>query len=249
MKKILLLLSCGLFAMNVFAQDGPITDTTVTSGNSSSKSKVNFSAKANDHFLLQLGYAGWNGKPDTINTTGLPRAFNMYLMFDFPFKTNPKLSVAIGPGISTEHIYFSKTRIGLADRTTNLSFKNVSDTSYFKKYKLATAWLEAPIELRFRSNPDNPNKGYKAAIGIKVGTLLNAHTKGKNLRTTDGAVLPYTEKIISKKYFNTTRFSATARFGWGHYSLYGSYQLNSLFKEGVAPDVRPFQIGLTLSGL
>ncbi|MEJ0104210.1 MAG: hypothetical protein WDO19_17320 [Bacteroidota bacterium] len=38
---------------------------------------------------------------------------------------------------------------------------------------------------------------------------------------------------------------------WGMdiFTLFGSYQVGSLFKEGLGPDVRPYSIGLTLSGL
>ncbi|MEJ0104211.1 MAG: hypothetical protein WDO19_17325 [Bacteroidota bacterium] len=33
----------------------------------------------------------------------------------------------------------------------------------------------------------NPGKSWKIALGIKVGTLLNAHTKGKNMAEQPGA--------------------------------------------------------------
>ena len=52
-------------------------------------SNVNLTARPNDHFMMQFGYNGWSQMPDTINTKGLSRSFNMYFMFDFPFKTNP----------------------------------------------------------------------------------------------------------------------------------------------------------------
>jgi hypothetical protein len=41
-----------------------------------------------DHFMIQLGGAYWQNKPDSITTTGFSRTFNMYLMLDFPFHTN-----------------------------------------------------------------------------------------------------------------------------------------------------------------
>ena len=56
-------------------------------------------------------------------------------------------------------------------------------------------------------------------------------------------------KESSKRFFNTTRIIGTARIGWGHFILYGSYQSHALFKEGVAAEIRPYSIGLTLSGL
>jgi hypothetical protein len=90
----------------------------------------------------------------------------------------------------------------------------------------------------------------KAAIGLKAGLLLNAHTKGKTLEDkNDNTLNGYTLKENSKRYFNTNRISAMARIGYGHFSLFGSYQLTPLFKEGVAATIRPMTIGLTISGL
>ncbi len=241
MKKIFFVAITCLIITSIFAQDEPKPD---------SKKKPNLTGRANDHFLLQLGITNWAGIPDSINTKGLSRSFNMYFMFDFPFKTNPRLSIGIGAGIGTDNIYFDKTYVGIKDATSTLRFQDLSDTSHFKKYKLSTAILEAPLELRFSSNPATPNKSFKVALGIKVGTLLNAHTKGKTWQNaTGGTLLAYTEKQTSKRFFNSNRFVATARVGYGVFSVFGSYQLNSLFKEGLGPDVRPYTIGLTISGL
>jgi hypothetical protein len=56
-------------------------------------------------------------------------------------------------------------------------------------------------------------------------------------------------KESSKRFFNKNRLSGMVRVGYGHFSLFGSYQFTPLFKEGGGPVVRPFSIGLTLSGL
>ncbi|MDQ6608737.1 MAG: hypothetical protein M3Y85_02830, partial [Bacteroidota bacterium] len=52
--------------------------------------------RAKDHFLIQVGGASWQNRPDSIKISGFSRTFNFYLMWDFPFKTSPKLSVALG---------------------------------------------------------------------------------------------------------------------------------------------------------
>ncbi|HEU4632613.1 MAG TPA: outer membrane beta-barrel protein [Flavisolibacter sp.] len=225
----------------VFAQDTTVTRTAPTR-------PANIGGY--DHFMLQLGYTTWQGKPDSIHTGGLPRTFNVYFMFAFPFKTNPHLSVAIGPGIATDHIFFEDTYVGIKDNTPTLAFRDVGDTTHFKKYKLATAYLEAPVELRYSSNPDNDKRSFKVALGAKVGTLLSAWVKGKKLADkNDNDLASYTLKEKSKRFFNTNRLSVMGRIGYGKFSLFTSYTINPLFKEGVAPTVRPLTIGLTLSGL
>ena len=57
-------------------------------------------------------------------------------MFDFPFKTYPKLSMGFGPGIASDHISFSKTFVGIKDNTSTIHFTNQADTNHFKKTKL-----------------------------------------------------------------------------------------------------------------
>jgi len=251
MKKALLSAFALFLLVSAFAQDS-LTSVAPAEVKTAAKKKKEFdlSNRSGDHLLIQLGYAGWNGTPDSINTGGLPRSFNAYFMFDFPFKNNPRISAAIGLGVGTDHIYFKKTSVGIKDATETIQFRNLADTNHFKKYKLATTWLEAPIELRYSSRPDQPGKSFKVAIGVKVGTLLKAGTKGKNWENKAGnTILSYTEKISSKRFFNTIRVVPTLRVGYGHVSLYGAYTVGNVFKEGLGPEVKAYSIGLTLSGL
>ncbi len=246
MKKILLL----SFILPAFYLANAQVDSTVAVPKKTPRSQVDLSNRAGDHFLFQIGFDNWAGKPDSIHTKGFSRSFNFYLMFDFPFKTDPRWSVGIGLGVGTSNIYFDKQLVEVAGSTQTLRFRNVADTNNFKKYKLATAYLEAPVELRFTADPLHSGKSFKVAIGAKVGFLANAHTKAKTLRNKSGGVITnYVEKINSKKYFNGNRLVVTGRVGYGSISLFGTYQVNNFLKEGVGPNIKPYSIGLTLSGL
>ncbi len=242
MKKILSLSVCALLALSLSAQETPEAP-------KKKKEPINLTNRANDHFLLQFGYTGWNGLPDTITKSGLSKSINVYFMLDYPFKTNPKMSIAIGAGVGTDHITFTKTYVGIKDATPTIRFTNQSDTNNFKKTKLATAYLEAPLELRFSADPMT-GKGFKMALGVKVGMLINAHTRNTKFQNKAGTALnDFVMKESSKRFFNKSRIAATARFGYGHFSLYGAYQLTPVFKDGLGPVVRPYSIGITLSGL
>ena len=255
MKKLITLSLALAFVLPLFAQDS--TKTAAPAPASASKKKVwKYNPnRANDHFMIQLGYNGWASKPDTIATKGIPRTFNMYFMFDFPFKTSPRFSVGIGAGLGTDNFYLDKMSIDIAGRNSNtLAFK--LDSNYFKKYKIATTYLEIPVELRFAADPDNTNKSWKMAVGGKIGTLLSAMTKGKNLMSSKGGTINnYTEKIKSKRYFNSTRLAVTGRISKGVFGIFGQYQINQFIKDGAVPagsplvDIRPFTIGLSISGL
>jgi hypothetical protein len=56
-------------------------------------------------------------------------------------------------------------------------------------------------------------------------------------------------KENSKRYFNGSRLSLTGRVGYGNFSVFGSYQVNTFLKDGVGADIKPLQIGLCISGL
>src|SRR5688572_6361301 len=243
MKKIALFALCCILINALFAQDSISTVP-------KKKQPINLAGRANDHLLLQFAYTDWAGTPDSIRTKGFSRSFNVYFMFDFPFKTNPKLSVALGPGVASDHILFDETYVAIKDIATTLRFENQSDTNHFKKTKLNTTYFEVPLEFRYVANPLNSDNSFKFALGIKGGFLASAHTRNVDLENkNDVSLNEYTMKEKSKRYFNTTRILATARIGFGHFTAYGSYQMTSLFKEGASADIKPWSIGLTLSGL
>lgn len=216
------------------------------------KKTFDLANRAADHFMIQLALNSWQGAPDSISNhiSGFQRSANVYVMLDKPFKANPRFSIAAGIGVGTGNIYFKKMIVDIGSTNTLLPFRAVDSTDNYKKFKLSTAYLEVPLELRFTADPSLANKTFKAALGIKIGTMVNAHTKGKGLRNVSGTVInSKTVKESTKSYFNTTRLAATARVGYGNFSLFGAYSLTGLFKDGVAADIKGMQIGLTFSGL
>jgi hypothetical protein len=234
MKKVLVLCLCSISAFVVLGQDSPKVTDTVKPGKPAKKdwSKVTL-ARSSDHFLLQFGLDRWADSPDSINIKGLSRSFGVYLMMDFPFKTNPHFSIALGVGVSSSNMYFEDTYIDISGKTnTTLRFQDVKDTTHFKKFKMQTAFAEIPLEFRYASNPENTNKSWKIAVGAKIGTMLSAGTKGKNLLNgSGGTVNEFTQKEKSKRFFNKTRFAVTGRIGYGAFSLFTVYQVNPYIKE------------------
>jgi hypothetical protein len=208
--------------------------------------------RAGDHFMVQLGLDNWAGAPDSISSRmgGFSRGVNVAIMINKPFKSDPRWSVAFGLGISNSNIFFKNTSVDLKSSSTLLPFRKTDSTDHFKKYKLATTFAEAPIELRYTFDPVNQKKSWKIAVGVKVGTMLNAHTKGKTLQNKSNTTInAYTEKISKRTFFNSTRLAATARVGIGNFSLFGSYSITALVKDVSGAAIRPYQIGLCLSGL
>ena len=215
--------------------------------------KISLNNRANDHFMVQLGYDGWAQIPDTIKTKGFSHSVSVYIMLDFPFKSDPRFSAGLGLGVSGSSIKFGSTQPNIIALTNTLPFPDYSGTNtanHFKKYKLVSTYVEAPVELRFVADPENSDRSWKAAIGVKAGFLVNVHTRGKTLINAAGTTLNnYTEKESSKNFFSGTRLAGTARIGYGHVSLFGQYQITNFIKDGRGPNVHPYSIGITFSGL
>ena len=251
MKKIAAVVAC-LFALTFsFAQDTLVNITTPPIDREPIK-PLKISNRSGDHLMIQISSDHLSNMPDSISShqKGLSRGFNAYFMFDKPFRSSPKFSIGIGVGVGTSNIFFKKMAVDLKAGGDILPFRAQDSTDHFKKYKLTTAFAEVPLEFRFTSNSDDPNRSFKIALGAKFGTILNAHTKGKTLQNkNNNTVNNYIQKENTRRLLNGTRFMGTARVGYGIISLFGAYQLNNLLKDGAGADMKLYQVGITLSGL
>lgn len=238
MKKIIGMLGLALaFSTMTQAQDN---------ASGTKEPKKNIAKPSRDFVMFQITYENWANTPDNVKIGGIGRGFNAYLCYDFPISKS-NFSFAAGIGIANSNIYFDNQRAVMNTSSSSITFQNVDTAGVdnYKKNKLATSYLEAPFELRFYGNKANRNRGFKAAIGMRVGILVGAHSKDKH--NTTGTMI--VEKTNTKRYMETWRFAPTARIGWGNFSLYGSYNLSRLFKNGAGPEVYPYSIGLCITGL
>ena len=245
MKKVILsAVSILLFGSLVIAQTPTSKDAT----------KIDLTGRAADHLMLQFGSDMWTGKPDSVKTSGFSRHFNAYFMYDVPFKKDPHYSVAFGLGVGTSNIFLDNhTYADVKSPSSTLPFHHIDSISnHFSKQKLTTIYLQAPVELRYYSDPAHPNKSWKTAVGFKLGTLLKGYSKAKNFVRSDGSTVygsTYIEKEYNKRWFDATDVTLTGRFGYGIISLDAGYQVTGVFRDGLGPVVNKFSIGITMSGL
>lgn len=223
------------------------------------KKAWDLSKRAADHFMFQLGYDNWAGKPDSANIKGFNHSLNFYFMMDFPFKTDPRLSMGVGLGLGSSQIYFDKTYPQIAAyNNTTLAFATgvsgsggaSSSADHYKRFKLVTNYLEIPVELRFALDPEHMDKSWKFAVGTKIGFLIAAYTKAVDPEDVTGHVIAGTvEKESSKQFFSSFKFAPTIRVSKGVIGIFGQFQANSLLKAGAGNSVFPFAGGIVLSGL
>jgi hypothetical protein len=244
MKKVILstisFLCFGLFAQ---AQTTSNTDT-----------KIDLTGRPADHLMIQFGSDQLGSRPDSVKTSGFSRHFNVYFMYDKPFKKNPKYSVAYGVGIGTSNIFFDPhTYVNIKSSGTTLPFQHLdSNANHFAKQKITTIYLQAPVEIRYFSDPAHPGKSWKAAAGIKIGQLLSAYTKSKNYQTASGNSIygkTYIEKQQDTRFFNGTDITLTGRVGYGILSFDMGYCPTGFLRDGYGATMNKLSFGLTISGL
>ncbi len=211
----------------------------------SEKAQAEIQKPSRDFVMLQFTHNSWENKPDSVQIKGIGRGFSGYLNYDFPISKS-NFSFAAGIGINVSNIYFKDQELVFTDTgVAGQQVRFIPESIDYKRYKLTTTYLEAPFELRYFGNKANRNRGFKAAVGLKVGTIVGAHTKGRY--TVEGQKM--TEKVNTRRYFETWNFAGTARIGWGNISIVGNYNITNLFKENEGPAVVPYSIGICLSGL
>ena len=246
MKKVILsAVSILFFGMFLNAQ------TAVTTGSK----KLDLTGRPADHLMFQFGADTWTSTPDSVNLGGgFSRHFNMYFMYDKPFSTNPKYSVAFGGGLGTSNMFFdNRTYVDVKSTSNTLPFRKIdAAANHFSKFKVTTIYFEAPVELRYFSDPAHPGKSWKAAAGFKLGTLLRSYSKGKNMVSSSGTSIngkTYIQKEQNKRFFNSTSIALTARGGYGIFSVDVGYQVNGVLRDSFGPVMNKFSAGFTISGL
>ena len=76
--------------------------------------------------------------------------------------------------------------------------------------------------------------------GIEGGVKITAKMKNK---TADGDK----KKDRDDFYINPFTYNLAARIGFGDFGLYGTYQMQSLFKKNKGPELYPFAAGITFN--
>ncbi len=124
---------------------------------------------------------------------------------------------------------------------------NWSDTYATHKSMLALNYIDVPVEFRFSTNPDDPSRSFKVALGGRVGYLVNSHTKLKYKE--DGDL----KTLKNKQDFNLSpiRYGAYMKIFIGNFSFFGVYNINPMFREGKGPaetKTSYYTVGISVSG-
>lgn len=248
MKYLLLLIFTCFSFISTYGQEYAQDDEFAKS-KEKAQSTINETA-SRDRVVVELTFDNWFHKVDSLQTKWHSLGFNFHFMYDMIIKKS-SFSFAPGIGIGTSHIY-NNSEIVKTDSTSFFRPIGDGDTkggytiNNLKGNKLTLVYLDVPLELRYRAKPNDKNKAFKMAIGIKGSVLVQNHTKTK---FTDS--LGDTKKIkdINNKDLLKFKAAATFRIGYGPFNVLAAYSLTNLFKKDRGPVVTPFSLGISFNGL
>ncbi len=211
-----------------------------------------FQKYSKDRFAIDFNGTNWIYKGSDAGMNGLKtkawsRGINIYFYWDFRFKKS-RVSFAPGIGYSCSNIY---SRHGLIEDSAGTHFealptKDAQDRDIaYKVNKVTLQYVDIPLELRIKTNPDKFNNCFKFAIGFKAGIRVDAHTKIKT--KIDNKVKVDVQRRFPD--FNLWHMGPTFRFGYSSFNITAYYGVLGVFKKDKGPKANEFAIGISFNGL
>lgn len=190
--------------------------------------------------------------PNDFKLGAFNRGINVYFMYDVAFgkkKIVKNFSIAPGIGVGSENYYFKNYKLTWHyDSLTR--FKPLGDSISSKNSKLNMTYIDIPIELRYRSEPNKKTgMSWKIAVGFKFGFLVGSKWKYKGEdpnKGTNGESV--TIKDIGVANMSKFRYGPTIRGGYGPVSIFAYYSVGSAFSTK-GPKMNPIVFGISINGL
>jgi len=224
MKKNLLLVCALFFCVSLaFSQDKePI--------------KIPKFGKKEDRLILNFNWDNWLNASTGIEVKGFRSRGFSFLLMNEKILGKGNAAIGFGLGFSSQNVHSNTFPTYSPDGShTFLSPVNGD----YDLNKLSCNFLDAALELRFRTNENAKEKRFKVSLGIKGGYLVQSHTKYED---SNGKVKTYDIKNLSK-----FQYGPTARIAYGNWGFSGYYSLVNLFKDGKGPEVVPVSMGISLA--
>jgi hypothetical protein len=172
------------------------------------------------------------------------RGINIYFYYDFRIKKS-RVSFAPGIGYGAVNIYHRNELV--ESRENGISFEKMDATKLenIKVNKVTLQYLDIPLELRIRTNPDKADNFWKFAIGFKAGIRVDSHIK-QTIKDDNG-----TKVYVERRFpdFNLFRAGPTLRIGYSVFNITAYYGVVDVFKTGRGPKANEFAIGISFNGL
>jgi hypothetical protein len=219
--------------------------------------KVKTAARPNipGSFIIDFGFNQPINEPANFdNDFWGSRTVNLYYQYPIRFgRSHFSFNPAIGLSLErwkfkNQYMLYDPDEPTAAVRVERYSL--VPGVDFFpeiKKIMLITNYVEAPIEIRFDTKPEDISRSINFALGGRIGVLFDSQQKVK-----------YREDEQWKKSkqkedwgLNFLRYGVYTRIGVGGFNLFGFYNLTPLFEEGKGPDatlMNTYTFGISVNG-
>lgn len=171
------------------------------------------------------------------------RGLNVYYMYQLRLGYFFSINPGLGLGFDNYSFQNENLRLSPSNGALNAALDTTSKINYFKS-RLSCTYVDAPLEIRFKSSQNN-KKAFHIAVGGKIGVLINSKTKYKFEENN----ITIKQKQISNLYVNPVRYGLTGRIGYGLFQVFAYYSLNPLFQKNKHLEVTPIMFGVTLTSL
>ncbi len=204
--------------------------------------------------MIEFGFNWMQDHPTGYSfNTMKSRTFNAYYLYDINIGKS-SFSVHPGLGIGTEKYAFADDiTIGYG---LNLSGERELQfipleriyglKAEFKKSQINPNYFDIPLEIRWRSNKNDPKSSIKVTLGGKFGVLFDSKTKVKY--EDDGE--KKTDKDKQNFELNPIRYGTYLKLGAGGFSAYYYYSISEVFNKDKGPmgtTMYPMTFGLSLA--
>lgn len=163
-------------------------------------------------------------------------------IFEHKFKLGTEhLKFVSGFGLQWDFLRF-KQDISLLNTKDSVQAVLISGNQEIKKNTLVLAQMQIPLLLNINTNP-----GSKRNFHIDGGVVVGYRFAQRLNQEFDQPYKTDVEtKVKSQFHQNPFDFSATVRLGVGSWSVFGMYDLGSLYKKDEGPGFKVWNVGLTI---
>ena len=202
--------------------------------------------------IVELGVNLKNGivPPDFKKGLWGSRTINVYYQYPIRiFKT--KFSFNPGIGLSLERWRFINNYTLSPTPDADGSYPLMPATKVLPgtidRTQLVNNYVEAPLEIRYDTTPEDIARSFNACLGVRVGVLYDSFMKIDYRENGENR----TNKDKQFHGMNPIRYGVYGRIGIGGFSLFSYYNLSPMFQTDKGPvntSMNSVTIGISING-
>ncbi len=199
----------------------------------------------NDQLILNIVSNTWLNSPGNIKLMPVSIGSEIYIMTPIIGKYSV-FSIAIGSGIGVNNVHNNSLPY---DSLGITNFNPIPGSFEYEKNKITTAYIDIPLEIRFRTQPNIKKRNFKVALGGKIGYLISSYIKyrGEDFRVSSSKIVKFKEYNVNNVL--PYRYGVFLRVGYGKMNLIVNYTISQLFEKDKGPDVIPVSFGFSFTFL